>query len=149
MSAASNSNQFAVFELTIEATNNGSTLRWQVHRRYTDFTELHNKMFRSKFAGVPELPGKKMIGNHDPSFLETRRVQLEEYLSKLLDCAEAIASPGFMNFIGGTQFIDQRNSEAGMESFPYTFRSGRGIAVQGTKASDDTCHTPYLKCTIS
>ena len=59
---SSKSKQFAVFELTVEATASGTRLRWNVHRRYSDFDELHNKLVRSGYPGIPDLPGKRILG---------------------------------------------------------------------------------------
>jgi hypothetical protein len=147
--AAQSAGQFAVFELTVEATANATRLRWNVHRRYTDFEELHNKLVRSGFPGIPELPGKRIMGNFSSSFLEQRRAQLEVYLKCVADVPEAARSAGFMGFIGAVQFIDQvsEQTDKGMTEFAYTFRSGRYNPRQQPKKNDQTCAAPL--CALS
>mmetsp|Transcript_24975 Transcript_24975/g.32540 ORF Transcript_24975/g.32540 Transcript_24975/m.32540 type:complete len:171 (-) Transcript_24975:213-725(-) len=146
--AAQSGSQFAVFELTVEATSNSTKLRWNVHRRYTDFTELHNKLTRSGINDIPDLPGKRMVGNYSPSFLEERRAQLDDYLKGACDSHRAVSNIGFMNFIGAVQFIDQVKEEGdNMTSFPYTFRSGRYSPHSSKSVVEETsCHAG---CTIS
>ena len=147
--AAQSAGQFAVFELTVEATANATRLRWKVHRRYTDFEELHNKLVRSGFPGIPELPGKRLMGNFSATFLENRRAQLEVYLKCVADVPEAARSAGFMGFIGAVQFIDQvsEHPDKGMTEFAYTFRSGRYNPRQQPEKSDTTCSAPI--CVVS
>jgi hypothetical protein len=144
--AAQSGSQFAVFELTVEATSNGSKLRWNVHRRYTDFEELHNKLVRSGINDIPDLPGKRMVGNYSTSFLEERRAQLEDYLRGACDSHRAVSNIGFMNFIGAVQFIDQvkEEGEGNMTSFPYTFRSGRYSPHPTRQVEETTCIAPCI-----
>lgn len=150
--AVQSGSQFAVFELTVEATSSGSKLRWNVHRRYTDFTELHNKLVRSGINDIPDLPGKRMVGNYSSSFLEERRLQLEEYLKSICcNSPRAVSNIGFMNFIGAVQFIDQvkEDGEGNMTSFPYTFRSGRGAPRPDRHLAEQETICALGPCTIS
>lgn len=139
--------QFAVFALVVEATSGGSPLRWTVHRRYTDFTELHTKLSKS-YTDLPILPGKRVIGNFSAAFLDERRLQLQDYLRSLMSNERAVKSPGFMSFIGAVQFIDQVKGGGAMTSFPYTFRSGRyAPRPTNSKSEDEPCQA--AKCTIN
>ena len=136
---------FAVFELVVEATSNGTRLRWTVHRRYSDFEELNNKLVRSGFPGIPVLPGKRIMGNLSTAFLEERREDLETYLHGAKDSALASRSPGFMGFIGAVQFIEKQNDEnsqgSSMTAFPYAMRSGRYAPTGSPRRGGevDTC----------
>jgi hypothetical protein len=151
--AAQSTGQFAVFELTVEAVSNGTRLRWTVHRRYTDFEELHNKLVRSGYPGLTDLPGKRLMGNLSPAFLYQRRGELQSYIEATVRCAEATRSASFMGFIGAVQFLDQPNAELpgsseGMTAFPYAFRSGRYNNSRQSKPNDDSsCRGPF--CTVS
>lgn len=151
--AAQSTGQFAVFELTVEAVSNGARLRWTVHRRYTDFEELHNKSVRSGYPGLTDLPGKRLMGNLSPAFLDQRREELQAFIQATARCAEATRSASFMGFIGAVQFLDQPNAEAlgsseGMTAFPYAFRSGRYHNSRQSKPTDElSCR--FLLCTVS
>lgn len=55
------------------------------HRRFKNFVWLHIELRRRELAcALPELPPKKGFGNLDSSFVERRRIMLEEYLRALL-----------------------------------------------------------------
>jgi len=151
--AAQSTGQFAVFELTVEAISNGTRLRWTVHRRYTDFEELHNKLVRSGYPGLTDLPGKRLMGNLSTAFLDQRREELQSYILATVQCTEATRSASFMGFIGAVQFLDQANTEMpgngdGMTAFPYAFRSGRYNNSRQSKPADEpSCRV--LPCTVS
>lgn len=57
---------------------------WSVRKRYREFLELHKKLVHEHTVTRDILPGKKMIGNKDPGFVERRRVGLEIYLQTVL-----------------------------------------------------------------
>lgn len=138
--------QFSVFALVVEAISGGSPLRWTVHRRYTDFESLNNKLSKS-YNDLPALPGKRVVGNFSSAFLDERRLQLQDYLRNLLNEPRLVTSAGFMNFIGAVQFIDQVKESGAMTSFPYTFRSGRyAPRPANSKSEDEPCRA--AKCTV-
>ena len=135
---------FAVFEIKVEANCSGQRLQWTHHRRYTDFMELHRKLSQLGFAGLPELPGKRLMNNLAEQFLQKRRAQLESYLQQTTNSPEASTCPSFMNFIGAVQFIDtsEANRDDNMTNFPYAMRSGRYARTKPARATDvDTCKT--------
>ncbi|XP_046863039.1 sorting nexin-29-like [Xenia sp. Carnegie-2017] len=59
---------------------------WNVYKRYSDFYALYKKTSK-QFKPVAQFtfPAKKIIGNRDVNFVETRRKQLENYLRKLIN----------------------------------------------------------------
>ncbi|XP_046864015.1 sorting nexin-29-like isoform X2 [Xenia sp. Carnegie-2017] len=59
---------------------------WNVYKRYSDFYALHKKTSK-QFKPVAQFtfPAKKIIGNRDVNFVETRRKQLGNYLRKLIN----------------------------------------------------------------
>jgi len=63
---------------------NVGDITWSVQKRYKEFLELHNKLVREHTVTKDILPGKKIMGNKDPDFIERRRVGLEIYLQTVL-----------------------------------------------------------------
>lgn len=63
---------------------NVGDVTWTVRKRYREFLELHEKLVSEHMVTKDILPGKKMIGNKDPDFVERRRVGLEIYLQTVL-----------------------------------------------------------------
>lgn len=63
---------------------NVGDITWSVRKRYKEFLQLHQKLVNEHTVTKDILPGKKMIGNKEPSFIERRRVGLEIYLQTVL-----------------------------------------------------------------
>lgn len=59
-------------------------ITWSVRKRYKEFLQLHNKLVNEHTVTKDILPGKKIIGNKEPDFIERRRVGLEIYLQTVL-----------------------------------------------------------------
>lgn len=57
-------------------------INWKTRRRFREFVELHETLVEN---GVEKdsLPGKKLLGNRDPSFIMKRRRDLESYLQSV------------------------------------------------------------------
>eukprot|EP00457_Paulinella_chromatophora_P013081 gb/GEZN01013351.1/.p1 GENE.gb/GEZN01013351.1/~~gb/GEZN01013351.1/.p1 ORF type:complete len:259 (-),score=42.80 gb/GEZN01013351.1/:137-913(-) len=83
-----------------------ATESWSVKKRYSQFEELqHTVMSGSLSRKVPagcELPPKKLklfTKHTSPTFIEERRVLLENYLKTLLKVKEIAQSPVFTRFL--------------------------------------------------
>lgn len=63
---------------------NVGDVTWSVRKRYREFLELHKKLVSEHTVTKDILPGKKIIGNKVPDFIERRRVGLEIYLQTVL-----------------------------------------------------------------
>lgn len=63
---------------------NVGDVTWSVRKRYREFLELHNKLVSEHTVTKDILPGKKIIGNKEPNFVERRRVGLEIYLQTVM-----------------------------------------------------------------
>ncbi|XP_025411388.1 nischarin [Sipha flava] len=63
---------------------NVGEITWSVHKRYKEFLELHKKLVNEHTVTKDILPGKKIIGNKEPNFIERRRIGLEIYLQTIL-----------------------------------------------------------------
>jgi hypothetical protein len=80
-----NYKKFAVYIIMVQrldASNGKAKAGWIVPRRYNDFSllNLHLKEHYSEFVDKIEFPGKTLFNNLGNTFLESRRVQLENYL---------------------------------------------------------------------
>ncbi|XP_078595574.1 nischarin-like [Branchiostoma floridae x Branchiostoma japonicum] len=67
----------------IEVTAGMNT--WTVRHRYSEFSELHEKLLSEKKVDKNALPPKKLLGNMSKSFVEKRQKELEAYLQMLLE----------------------------------------------------------------
>ncbi|XP_078676623.1 nischarin-like [Branchiostoma floridae x Branchiostoma belcheri] len=67
----------------IEVTSGTNT--WTVRHRYSEFSELHEKLLSEKKVDKNALPPKKLLGNMSKSFVEKRQKELEVYLQMLLE----------------------------------------------------------------
>ena len=128
---------YIVYEITIKA-NDGAFV-WGVHRRYNNFLELH----RTLPAGVPKplLPKKKLFGNFSDKFVEERSALLNDYLQEIFQNVVLRNSTQFLSFIAAERIIDEQNLATSKlqsyTSFPYAFRSTRGIGnFQQTRKDD-------------
>ncbi|XP_070558120.1 nischarin-like isoform X2 [Ptychodera flava] len=66
----------------IEVSVNDS--RWRVRHRYSEFSELHERLVTENKIERSLLPPKKLLGNLSKSFIEKRQKDLEQYLQVLL-----------------------------------------------------------------
>lgn len=58
-----------------------SSVQWTVRHRYNEFAELHEILVSEHCVEKEILPPKKLIGNKCESFIEKRRIGLENYLN--------------------------------------------------------------------
>ncbi|CAG9318256.1 unnamed protein product [Blepharisma stoltei] len=85
-------------EYILIITDNVSGERWSFKRRYSQIRHLHQnlKHFSSQ---VPKFPPKKIFGNKNKEFIETRKRSLEIYLNSLSNNHELGQSAYFKDFI--------------------------------------------------
>ncbi|XP_001945341.1 nischarin [Acyrthosiphon pisum] len=72
---------------------------WSVQKRYNQFLELHKKLVNEHTVTKDILPGKKIIGNKDPNFIERRRVGLEIYLQTVLSFLQKSMPEELLEFL--------------------------------------------------
>ncbi|KAF0755665.1 nischarin [Aphis craccivora] len=92
-----------------ETDNNGVTyylikvnvgdVTWTVQKRYKEFLELHKKLVNEHTVTKDILPGKKIIGNKEPNFIEKRRVGLEIYLQTVLSFLQKSMPEELLEFL--------------------------------------------------
>ncbi|KAK3601596.1 hypothetical protein CHS0354_027843 [Potamilus streckersoni] len=61
-----------------------SPYTWTVRHRYSDFHELHEKLMSICKLDKNLLPGKKLFGNQNESFIKKRQNDLEVYIQTIL-----------------------------------------------------------------
>jgi hypothetical protein len=86
-----------------------SLSKWTVLKRFGQFYEMDSEL-RGSFAEQPEvaaaLPSapkresKLLVDHMSPTFVEQRRLLLEQYLKKMMTCIPVLQSPIFLKFIG-------------------------------------------------
>lgn len=87
-----NNYSFIVFvfqlDLTLKCRNTSRNLKWQIRRRYNDFSNLHSRIADECSLYIteklPTLPGKKLFGSStDPDFVKKRGSELRTYLQEV------------------------------------------------------------------
>ncbi|CAI6346896.1 unnamed protein product [Macrosiphum euphorbiae] len=78
---------------------NVGDVTWSVQKRYNEFLELHKKLVNEHTVTKDILPGKKIIGNKDPNFIERRRVGLEIYLQTVLSFLQKSMPEELLEFL--------------------------------------------------
>ncbi|KAJ7379293.1 Sorting nexin-16 [Desmophyllum pertusum] len=88
--------RFTVYQIFVQL---GSERNWHVFRRYSDFVRMDEglrKLF-SDFHGI--LPPKKYVGdNFDPTFIEMRKLGLQEYIDNVIIRQDAISAQPVVEF---------------------------------------------------
>lgn len=79
-------------------------IEWTVSHRYNDFYDLHNQLVIDHGVSKDILPSKKMLRNKSPSFIETRRQGLEEYLQKILVFLKRTMPKLFTDFLNFNKY---------------------------------------------
>jgi len=96
----------------IDVTNNRKRKtfsKWTVLKRFTQFFDMDTAV-RNAFADKPEILEKmpppperkaKLFNDHmDDVFIEQRRVLLDNYLNKMLQCEDVVRNKEFLVFLG-------------------------------------------------
>ncbi|XP_022165043.1 nischarin [Myzus persicae] len=78
---------------------NVGDVTWSVQKRYKEFLELHKKLVNEHTVTKDILPGKKIIGNKEPNFIERRRVGLEIYLQTVLSFLQKSMHEELLEFL--------------------------------------------------
>ncbi|CAI2167432.1 18021_t:CDS:2 [Funneliformis geosporum] len=99
-----NSKKFAIYVIMvqrIDVTTGQVKSGWIVPRRYNEFSLLKDylKNHHSSFVNKFKLPGKTFLKTFDNSFLESRRIQLENYLQDILTNDEICEDKRFLKFL--------------------------------------------------
>lgn len=71
---------------------------WCFKRRYSALRFFH-ELLKKYEKRVPNFPPKKIFGNLNPEFLESRRKQIEQYFNSLTHIPEILHSVAFKDFI--------------------------------------------------
>jgi hypothetical protein len=89
-----------LFRIQVKATDPAAEDRtWEVHRRYSDFNELNQRLAKAfGEAALPELPPKLLL-NSDVDIAE-RYLELDAYLRKLLQTTDIARNYRLLEFFG-------------------------------------------------
>ncbi|KAL5241514.1 hypothetical protein ACI65C_008924 [Semiaphis heraclei] len=93
--AETNTDGITYYHITV----NIGDVTWSVQKRYKEFLELHKKLVNEHTVTKDILPGKKIIGNKDPNFIEIRRVGLEIYLQTVLSFLQKSMPEELLEFL--------------------------------------------------
>ena len=76
--------RYAVYVCRVHVTTGRAP--WYILRRYKDWEQLQGELQAATRGRQkpPSLPGKKLLGNMDPGFLETRRLQLQDWVTAVV-----------------------------------------------------------------
>jgi len=103
-------------EYHMKVTSNDGT-SWLVRRRYREFRELHDHLKLKYPDRIPSMPGKKLWGNEDPSFVKQRQDQLQVYMDGILSLEPDCRTRVVQRFLeikktGGSPVIETAASPA-------------------------------------
>ena len=102
----------------------GDRPSWTILRRYRQWDELYCQLSESSSsAALPKLPGKKVLGNLDPSFLEKRRRDLQTWVTA------TIGDGSFRDCDGLWLWLQPRRDDA-------DFAAKEAAAARPTNADD-------------
>ena len=103
---------------------------WEVHRRYSDFNELNQRLAKAfGEAALPELPPKLLL-NSDVDIAE-RYLELDAYLRKLLQTTNIARNYRLLEFLG----IAKQGVRYGVRNYECALRTDAflGLGVLGSQ----------------
>lgn len=98
-----------------------------MHKRYSEVRELHDTLRLWLQDKLPPIPGRRLFGNHEPVFIEERRLGLQRYLNGTLHII-ASQMPSLQGFVG--QFLGWEQS--------FGSRRGRTLGAAHRKGKDSS-----------
>lgn len=104
---------------------------WTVRKRYREFVELHGKLVNEHTVTRDILPGKRMVGNTRPAFVERRRVGLEIYLQTVMSFLQLSMPRELFDFLGFDRYdvmliVRQLAADFGRDGESYLLRDDGG-----------------------
>lgn len=92
---------YTIYEIELRANN---TIQWVIYKRYSHFDSLHIALTKSNLPStiksrLPLLPPKRLTRSLASEFVEKRKIELDEYLCKLIEVNEILHHPILLNFI--------------------------------------------------
>lgn len=82
-------------------------IRWTVEHRYSNFADLNSVLVAEKLIPLDLLPGKKIIGNREPAFVDRRRAELDAYIRRVVALLQ-VNMPDAL-----AKFLDMESYDAG------------------------------------
>lgn len=72
---------------------------WTIEKRYREIRALHDQLSRVRGRDLPNIPPKRIFGNKDPDFVQSRQAALQQYFSELTLLERSTRSPAFAQFL--------------------------------------------------
>jgi len=113
-------------------------LSWVVHRRFSQFEQLHKRVKALRARGRYKLPPKRLIfhGN-DGSFMDERRQLLDTYLREMLADPRLAASPEVADFLAqdSRDYVDSREGGRAVAQHGNSFAAGSSAGLSSLQRS--------------
>ena len=112
---------------------------WEVHRRYSDFNELNQRLAKAfGEAALPELPPKLLL-NSDVDIAE-RYLELDAYLRKLLQTTNIARNYRLLEFLG----IAKQGVRYGVRNYECALRTDAflGLGLGGPSVPSSCPRSP-------
>mmetsp|Transcript_24900 Transcript_24900/g.55274 ORF Transcript_24900/g.55274 Transcript_24900/m.55274 type:complete len:246 (+) Transcript_24900:80-817(+) len=84
---------------------------WNLQKRYSEFRTLHDQLRPRHGDAMPQVPGRRFFGNQDPTFIQARQVQLQQYLEAVLQLERDLSTPALHQFLGGPPQQGEKNQD--------------------------------------
>jgi len=134
--------EFTVFVVRVSLVS----FLWTVYRRYSAFVELHDALKRAGVAGLPPVPPRHILATHSSEFLESRRLELLNWIRQLASNEEVCASPEFHDFLKAQANVPPEEAEGdgvvGDDALESPRDAGAGAGRGGAGGMGDVPATP-------
>jgi len=89
---------YTTYEIEVKSL---STINWIIYKRYSDFYALHQQLLKIALGKRIELhlPQKRFLGLLASGFVETRRKELQEYLTQIIRTSALALTDPVLNFL--------------------------------------------------
>jgi hypothetical protein len=95
-----------------------------VYHRYSDFEKLHAALSTQyPTLRLPPLPAKAYMSRFNPSFLEVRCKELNQFLNQLVRCRQLQSEPHVLNFLEKGRLFEENESIESRTATPTTSSS--------------------------
>jgi len=129
-------------------------IHWTVKHRYSDYAKLHNELLQMNFRedDLPSLPPKRWLFNQDPTFVNQRMDDLQNYTALLLSVPRIAKTRAVKHFFQVTEHLqaydessqgtghqNQNNSSGAVSNWSNASSDGGGGSDSGKRSP-----SPYI-----
>jgi len=119
-----------------------------VQRRFTHFSVLHTVLSR-RLPGLalPPLPEKQYTGRFSADFIEARRVDLEQYINRIVRHPVARYAEVVTSFLGcEDELVSNAAKKTGYNVLEYKLNFNEGMETSNSALSVNACRRAILFC---